>query len=383
MKICQITPYYLPHTGGIERYVYNLSQYLISTKNHTIDVLTANIPESAENETVDTIRIHRYPCRFSPMGNPILSNLSDLPSRLNEYDIIHIHGVYTYLALKTILALRKKSSRKTNERKPKIYLTHHGRVVYPKSPKNIIAKIYENIFVRLILKEIDTAVVLSKSDKEQFISLGMPEEKIIIIPNGIDRKVFVRPDEETLQKFRTAYALSNKKIVLYLAVISRRKGIFDLLHAFKQLNDKDTTLLVVGDGPDKEKAVALAEKLGIKEQVVFTGKLSFENLLCAYSAADVYTLPSYFEGMPTTILESLTLETPVISTKIPGVADNFEGVIQLVTAGDIAELSTKISEVLSGKCMNKIEITDEFMMQYDITSSFKKYDELYSDKGVE
>ena len=87
--------------------------------------------------------------------------------------------------------------------------------------------------------------------------------------------------------------------------------------------------------------------------------------------------------MPTTILESLTLGTSVISTKIPGVADNFEDVIQLVTAGDIAELSTKISEVLSGKGKNKREITDEFMMQYDITSSFKKYDELYSDMGAE
>ena len=367
MKVLQITPYYLPHTGGIERYVYNLSQYLIA-QGHTVDVATANVPESLDTETVEGITIHRYPHLCTLMGNPIITNLSDLKSRLKDYDVVHIHGVYTYAALRTVLFLGKKH-------KQKVFLTHHGRVVYPNSPKNILAKIYEQIFVRFILRRVDEAVVLSASDKEQFISLGMAEEKISIIPNGIDTKAFVRPDNQQLEEFKNRIGVRNL-IILYLAVISERKGIFDLIRAFGNINNNTYTLLVVGDGPDKNRAVELAESLHLSNRIIFTGKLSFSDLICAYSSADVYVLPSYFEGMPTTVMESLVLGCPVIATDIPGITDNFNDVATLVPPGDPVTLAETIEEVLQNKPLVNSDVLRE---KYEGKKVFEKYITLFDD----
>lgn len=365
MKILQITPYYLPHTGGIERYVYNLSQYLIS-QGHTVDIATANMPESSDKETVEGVTIYRYPNLCTLMGNPIITNLSDLKSRMKEYDIVHIHGVYTYAALRTALFLGRKHQQK-------VFLTHHGRVVYPNSPKNILAKIYEQVFVRFVLNRVDKAVVLSESDREHFFSLGMPKDKISIIPNGIDTKVFVRPDSQQLEEFKNRLGVKSP-IILYLAVISERKGIFDLIRAFENINDNKYTLLVVGDGPDKGRAVELAESLNLTDRIIFTGKLSFSDLICAYSSAEVYVLPSYFEGMPTTVMEALVLGCPVIATDIPGVKDNFKDVATLVPPGDATTLAKTIEEILQNK---PVVNSDALREKYEGKKVFEKYDKIY------
>ncbi|MBQ2771101.1 MAG: glycosyltransferase family 4 protein [Methanocorpusculum sp.] len=367
MKILQITPYYLPHTGGIERYVYNLSQYLIS-KGHTVDIATANVPESNTKETIDGTTIYRYPQLCTLMGNPIITNLSDLKRRLKDYDIIHIHGVYTYAALRTVLFLGKKH-------KQKVLLTHHGRVVYPNSPKNILAKIYERIVVRFILRRLDCTIVLSESDKEQFMSLGMPGDKINIIPNGIDTNAFVQPDAEVMTYFTEKYHLNRKKVILFLAVLSERKGIFDLLHAYALMQDEETVLLIVGNGPDKEKAKELSLELNLSETVTFAGKLPFIEILCAYARADTYVLPSYFEGMPTTVMEALVMGCPVVATSIPGVKDNFADEAVLVDPGNIRQLSDAIRKSLSET--HEID-TNTLRRKYDAKKVFEKYSRIYT-----
>ena len=366
MKILQITPYYLPHTGGIERYVYNLSQYLIA-QGHAVEVATANAPESSDTETVEGITIHRYPHICTLIGNPIITHLSELKSSLKDYDIVHIHGVYTYIALRTVLFLGKKH-------RQKVILTHHGRVVYTNRLKNLFVKVYEQIFVRSILKRLDHAVVLSQSDKKQFVSLGMKTDSISIIPNGIDVSAFTTPNDNELASFRKRYQLQGKSVVLFLAVISERKGIFDLLQAFRNIEDENTCLLVVGDGPDKPRAVSLAESLGISDRVRFVGRLSFSEILCAYSVANLYVLPSYFEGMPTTVMEALVMGCPVIASNIPGVADNFQDVVTLVPPHNSDVLAESISSVLSA--IQEVD-SETLREKYDVKNVFERYSEIY------
>ena len=366
MRILQITPYYLPHTGGIERYVYNLAQHL--TKNgHTVDIATANVPESSVKETQNNTTIFRYPLLCSLLGNPIVTNLSDLRSRLEEYDIIHIHGVYTYIALRTVLSLGKKH-------RQKVILTHHGRVVYTNRLKNLFVKIYEQVFVRFILKRLDHAVVLSKSDKEQFVSLGMNADSISIIPNGIDISVFSKPNDNELASFRQKYQLQGKSVVLFLAVISERKGIFDLLQAFRNVEEDNTCLLVVGDGPDKLRAVSLVDSLGISERARFVGRLPFSEILCAYSVANLYVLPSYFEGMPTTVMEALVMGCPVLASDIPGVGDNFQDVVTLVPPHNRDELVKSISSMLLNP---SVVDSVNLRKKYDAKNVFERYSEIY------
>lgn len=365
MKILQITPYYLPHTGGIERYVYNLSQYLIA-RGHTVDVATANVPESSDTEIVDGITIYRYPLLCTLMKNPIITNLSDLKARLKDYDVIHIHGVYTYAALRTVLFLGKKH-------RQKVFLTHHGTISNASLLKTCIARVYEQIVIRFMLKRIDHVIVQAKSDKIVFENLGKKSDSVSIVPNGIDTKIFTRPDELKLTEFRNRFGL-NKKIILYLAVISKRKGIFDLIYAFSKIDTNQYMLLIVGDGPDKDKAINLAESLGLSNKILFTGKLSFPDLLAAYSTATAYILPSYSEGMPTTIMESLVLGCPVITTNIPSIEYNFSNVVTLIPPGNVDMLA----KAISGDGVDKPTVDRLFLQEkYDIENVFRRYNELY------
>ena len=96
-----------------------------------------------------------------------------------------------------------------------------------------------------------------------------------------------------------------------------------------------------------DKAQLLAENIGISERVTFSGKLSFKELLASYSLASVYVLPFYFEGMPTTIIEARVKGLPVISTRIPGVEDNFSEYATFVKPGNPAELARAIEHVLN------------------------------------
>ena len=130
----------------------------------------------------------------------------------------------------------------------------------------------------------------------------------------------------------------------------------------------------MGDGPDKLRAVSLAESLGISERARFVGRLSFSEILCAYSVAHLYVLPSYFEGMPTTVMEALVMGCPVLASDIPGVGDNFQDVVTLVPPHNSDVLAESISDALSLPSEVDSEILRE---KYDVKNVFERYSEIY------
>lgn len=266
MKILQVTSYFLHHVEGVERCVYNIiSRYLIS-QGHTVDIITSNIPASGNEEGIDGIHILKYNCKFEPLGNPIILGFSDIKSKLSSYDLIHIHGVYTYIAFRIILSINP-------ELHQKIILTHHGRVVYSRRIINLISKLYERLIVPFILKRVDRLVVLSESDKKHMYSLGMNNESISIIPNGIDTSLFKRQYDGIINKFKTEYNLADNKTVLFLVAISERNGIFDLINSFKYIDRNDGHLLVVGTGPDLDKTKKLSNSLNLDDKITFQVKI--------------------------------------------------------------------------------------------------------------
>lgn len=158
--------------------------------------------------------------------------------------------------------------------------------------------------------------------------------------------------------------------------MSKRKGIFDLINSLNSVSIDNTHLLVVGTGPDMDKTQLLVEQIGLSKRITFSGKLSFKELLASYSLASVYVLPSYFEGMPTTIIEALVMGVPVIATRIPGVEDNFSDYATLVEPGNPTELAKAIEYVLNnGDTRCKLGASEIAM--FDSKHAFEKYSILY------
>lgn len=152
--------------------------------------------------------------------------------------------------------------------------------------------------------------------------IGLPAEKIVLIPNGIDASV--RPDAEAARKMRALWAPQGQFLIGALGRLHRQKGMDILLKAAaRTLKERpDCRFIVAGDGPEKEDLIAQARSLGIESQVLFAGWVS--NSLDYLGALDLFAFPSRWEGMPNAVLEAMLAEKPVVCTPAGGTADLIE-----------------------------------------------------------
>ena len=138
--------------------------------------------------------------------------------------------------------------------------------------------------------------------------------------------------------------------------------------------------LVVGNGNGLYKVKEFAKNLNIQDNVIFTGDLSFNNLIQAYKSADIYVLPSLSEGLPTTILEAFYFNIPVVATDIPGVRDHFNKVALLVPPKNEVELAKAIVRYLKNEKFAKRLSSDGKKLvtnNYTCEKVAKEYEILY------
>jgi len=318
MKIAQITPYFLPHTGGMERYVYNLSKNLIR-EGHAVEVFTSNVPEGRTHDVVDGIPVRRLKCIGEPLRNPLVPSILFLLDELKKFDIIHVHNLYGSLALS--IPLLKRFCRIP------LVLTHHGQLVYGEPMKDICVKIYEKSIGKVILKYVDNTIVLSESDAQYISSSGFKGDNIEVLPNAINPADFAAYINVDTAEFIGKYHLEGRKRVLFVGEVTNRKGVTTLVKSIslltKRVLKENFVFVIVGSGENLSDARSLAKDLNVDSWVVFTGRLSFLELMQAYRSADLFVLPSLSEGLPTSILEAMYFGLPVVATDIPGVRDHF------------------------------------------------------------
>ncbi|HBF22999.1 MAG TPA: hypothetical protein DDW23_04205 [Planctomycetes bacterium] len=124
--------------------------------------------------------------------------------------------------------------------------------------------------------------------------------------------------------------------------MGERKGVFDLLEAFKKMagNYPSARLILAGDG-EVEKVRSLVAAAGLEDKVEVPGWVSGADAESVFERADVYCLPSYNEGLPGSILEAMAVGLPVISTPVGGILEavQHESNGLIVEPGDIAALA--------------------------------------------
>jgi glycosyltransferase involved in cell wall biosynthesis len=189
--------------------------------------------------------------------------------------------------------------------------------------------------------------------------MGVPEEKIAIIPNGIDLSEYaVLPPKGA---FKRKFSIpEEKKIILYLGRIHKTKGIDFLIKAYAHLiNDrhcKDALLVIAGpdDGYLKE-AKSLTSAMGISKHVLFTGPLYGQDKLEAYVDSEFCVLPSRYETFPMTVLEAYACGKPVIASEVGGLKDLIiDGETGLLfEAGNIKRLTRSIFNLINGNDVAK------------------------------
>ena len=333
MKILMVTPYFPPHIGGMENFVYKLSNELYRMSLE-IGVLTTAIPTEFKMDFPYEVR--RVKPRIVAMRNPLALNFLREIEYIRNFDIIHAHDEHAFTT--NIIALTKRKHGKP-------LIVHSHGLFYPENAlESLAVHVYNRTIGKWSLKKADKVITLSDNDRKFIESLGIGGGKIEVVPNAIDPNDYntgVNPSD-----FIEKYSLDEWRVVLYVGAIIRRKGLNYLIKAVSLIKGKyKVKLLVIGEGKFKRECEKLVKKLKLQENVLFLGRISKENLMKAYKTADVLALPSLVEGVPTVILEAYLYEKPVVAFNIPEVAEYFSKSSLLVPPRNSKKLAEAIEQI--------------------------------------
>lgn len=174
------------------------------------------------------------------------------------------------------------------------------------------------------LRSAACAIGVSRPMVEDLIELGASPERAVLVPNGVDRRLFHPGDR---REARRALGLPEEaRIITFVGGLDRRKGLYELLAAFEQIaaapgDGAPVHLVLVGAGSGRRAAEQAAARPGLADRIHITGSRPLAEVARYVSAGDLLALPSYAEGTPNVVLEALAAARPVVATSVGGIPD--------------------------------------------------------------
>ncbi len=289
-------------------------------KGHIVRVLAMHAPKSKTHENWDGIEIFRPRYLFEKWeilqnqggGLPevwkrnFLSRLVVIPFilvhiiniiRLSK-DVDIIHANWTLSAFCAWVG-------KFLHRKP-IVVTIQGSDIYKAAKLPIVRPI-----TKITLMGCNKIVSLSQAISKEVSSLGIPSNKLQIIPNGVNTTKFLEGEDK------------RDPIILFVGSLIERKDPISLLFAFKGILEQIGTLhlVFIGDGPLRKYLEEIASNIGLTLKVSILGNQSQEQVSNWMKKAKVFVLPSVEEGLGVVLLEALASGTPCVATNVGGIPD--------------------------------------------------------------
>ena len=350
MKVLQVTNLFSPVHGGSAEVPYHLSKEL-AKRGYEVTLYTSDFKLSQEYITPE-VKIHAFKTWLSLAGFQITPGIiSRAKEEIRHHNIIHMHNYRTFQNI-VVHHYAKKCG------VPYVLQAHGSLTTF--FQKGWLKRIFDVIWGYRILKDASKFVAVTEIEAEQYKSMGVNENKIEIVPNGIDLSEFDNLPERG--EFKRKYGLgSDQRMILYLGRIHKIKGLDLLVKAFATLLKDFNDIKLVIAGPDDGYLPSLKElikKRGIEDTVLLTGPLYGQEKLKAYVDAEVYVLPSIYETFPIAVLESWACGTPVVVTDRCGIADVIDGQAGLVIPYDKEQLQHALLHMLDD---------DKIMLQFGET----------------
>jgi poly(glycerol-phosphate) alpha-glucosyltransferase len=264
---------------------------------------------------------------------------SPLKTALAASNVCHVHGIWEAHSL----AVGRLAGQLG---KPLVSSVHGMLERWELANKGLKKQIYSFLLERPSLSRSSCLRALSEQEAVEYRRFGL-NNPVAVVPNGIAPLTRI----ETSGIFSRFPQAEGKRIALFMARLHPKKGIFNLIRSWPAVvrGIPDAHLLIAGSsfGDTGQKASRMVSELGLDRSVTFCGVLNGDLKIQAMSAARVFCLPSYSEGMSMSVLEALSIGLPVVITSacnVDGVAECGAG---LVTSNKPNELADTLSSVLS------------------------------------
>ncbi|MGD0645732.1 MAG: glycosyltransferase family 4 protein [Candidatus Bathyarchaeia archaeon] len=332
-KICFISPEYWPLSGGTGAYVYYLSKELMKN-GYKIWVVTGSDQtlDLKVNEQLNVffLKIPRIPVVKSfTLAASSYRKLSGIRGTV-DVDITHAN-----------LPLTPNFAVPPNFGKTLVCTVHstwkgEAEAIrgepYSRLNANEKFMVSFNWFLRIfeekMLERANKIIAVSYFTKRELLEYyKVREERIRVIHNGVDINKFKPAKDKRKIKEELGFNADDLAI-LSVGRLYARKGLFTLIESMpavvKRFKNAKFVISGKGQSDEKKKLVAHAEKIGVKDSIIFTGYYPDRKLPKLYQAADVFAFSTFYEHHPFAVLEALATGLPVVTTNVGGIPETIE-----------------------------------------------------------
>jgi N-acetyl-alpha-D-glucosaminyl L-malate synthase BshA len=345
----------------------------LARRGHEIHFITYSQPVRLAllnpNVYYHEVNVPEYPLfHFQPYELALSSKLVDMV-KLYKIELLHVH----YAIPHAYAGYMAKQMLKDEGINLPMITTLHGTdiTLVGNHP-------FYKTAVTFSINKSDFVTSVSQSLKDDTMKLFNIKNEIQVIPNFIELDKEI--DEPATSCRRSVMANENEKIITHISNFRKVKRIPDVIKIFYKIQQQiPAKLMMVGDGPEKEKAEYLCQELGILDKVIFFGNSNEIDKILSYT--DLFLLPSETESFGLAALEAMAWSVPVISSKSGGLPEvNFEGISgYLSEVGNTDEMAENALKILQDNTtLNKFkENALSVAKQFDIKNILPLYEALY------
>ncbi|MCX6815402.1 MAG: glycosyltransferase family 4 protein [Candidatus Aenigmarchaeota archaeon] len=360
--------------GAIEAIVYELANFL-SSENEVYVISRRSFTGSKASYIVVNSEIRKN--KLAAIVEDFLYGIKCIKEvRKIKPDILHMHTTFTSFPIALFKKFLPAGTRI-------VYTSHSPAWTVPDNEIGIINKIF-NCLEAFIVRRSDMATAVSESLRDGMIKRNVSDKsKIVTIEN------FTRPDVFS-NKYGKKWKDERKikgPVVLFVGKLTKTKGIPYLLRSVKEVKEKipDVMYVLVGSLEHEQKLgynpwMKIVEEDKIKNNVYFAGSVPVAEIPRIYSSADLFVLPSLREGMPLVVMEALSTELPIVTTKVSGTKEVVNSRCAIfVRRKDSKDIAKAVIRILSDKKLAKRMSLEskKISKKFEKNNVLKKYLDLY------
>lgn len=346
----------------------------LSKRGHEIHFITYNQPVRLEllgnNVHYHEVNVPEYPLfHYQPYELALSSKLVDMV-KLHKIEILHVHYAipHAYAAY-----MAKKMLQEEGIYVP-IVTTLHGTDI-----TLVGSHPFYKPAVTFSINKSDAVTAVSQSLKDDTLRLFDIKNAISVVPNFIDLDKYNHGFTDCQ---RAIMANDDEKIITHISNLRPVKRVQDVIKVFYNIQKEiPAKLMLVGEGPEREKVEYHCQELGILDKVIFFGRSNeIDKILCF---SDLFLLPSQTESFGLAALEAMASGVPVISSDTGGIPEvNINGVSgYLSPVGNIDDMTKNALYILSDKNRLKTfkENARKQSLNFDLHKIVPQYEAIYED----
>ena len=350
LKIAIASDWFYPKVGGIESHIDELARNLLY-RGHEPHVITHDYRYMKPYVDSFPYKVTRFSGFLYFRKHHVSTGVEQLWKinefyKREEFDITHIHSIYSPLAVATSAVSR-------GIRHVPVVATNHSFYGAPKHLDVLLGP-----FLRRNLDKIDTFIAVSTPvarDTRELLGESLKDRHVLVLPNGIDTDKWRPPEPEERESARRGLGLRDELVILYLGRMTERKQAhripFMLREALKQskIPKRNVRLIIVGNGPMRPLLEKNLKTTGIGEITEIYDFMERGRLLPLYWASDVVLMPGILEAFPVVGLEAMATGRMVIGRNESGLSDMVVNGVTGLLAKSEKEMAEKIAWALNNR----------------------------------